>query len=150
MANAMCTVFKQQILQGYHCFGTGVRATDSFKIALYTSLSGVTPASASTATYAVGTPTDEVPNGTGYTTGGNPLVNPVTGTQSTTQGYASFDNIAWTSATFSTIGALIYNSTQGNKAICVLDFGTTKTVSSGTFTIQFPTPPGSPAVIQIV
>lgn len=150
MANAMCIVFKQQILQGYHCFGTGVRGTDTFKIALYSSFSGLNPASASTAVYAVGNPTDEVPTATGYTAGGLTLVNPVTGVQSTTQGYASFDNIAWTSATFNALGALIYNSTQGNKAICVLDFGTVKSVSSGTFTIQFPTPPGSAAVIQIV
>jgi hypothetical protein len=97
------------------------------------------------------TTTNELPNAVGnYTAGGKLLTasSGPNGSGAAATGYATFADISWSSATFSTAGALIYNNTQGNKAVCVLDFGGAKVVSSGTFTIQFPAT--TAAVIQIL
>jgi len=92
--------------------------------------------------------------GTGYTAGGNTLVISVSPTYGNNNSgiptaYASFNNSTWTNATFTCRGALIYNSTQGNKSVAVLDFGSDKTVTNDTFQIIFPTPDANSAIVRI-
>jgi hypothetical protein len=113
-----------------------------FKIALYTS---ATSLDATTTVYSA---TNEVV-GTGYTAGGNTLTD-IAPVSSGTTAYISFAATSWTIATFTVRGALIYNSSQGNKAVAVLDFGTDKSVVSGTFTITFPSADASNAILRIV
>lgn len=146
ITQAMATSFKVEILDGIHNFGVGVvRATtaaDTFKIALYTSAANL---SAATTAY---TATGEVV-GAGYTVGGNTLAVSVVPTSSGTTAYLSFSNSSWSTATITARGAMIYNSTQGNKCVAVLDFGSDKTSTAGTFTIVFPTADASNAIIRI-
>jgi hypothetical protein len=92
--------------------------------------------------------------GTGYTAGGNTLVistPPTSGNNSSSvpTAYISFTNSSWTNATFTARAALIYNVTQGNKSVAVLDFGSDKTVSNDTFQIIFPTPDANSAIVRI-
>jgi hypothetical protein len=91
---------------------------------------------------------DELPTATGYTAGGNTLVN-ITPTTSGTTGFTDFDDTTWTAATFTTSGALIYNSTSSNRAAAVLSFGGDQQVSSGDFQIQFPAAAAATAIIRI-
>jgi len=145
ISQAMATSFKVQILNGIHAFGTsvvrGATTADVFKIALYTSSATM---DASTTVYAA---TNEVV-GTGYTAAGNTLTN-VAPTSTGTTAFTDFADTSWTTATITANGALIYNSTQGNKAVCVLAFGGDKTSTAGDFTIQFPVADASNAIIRI-
>ena len=139
--NFMCTSFKQEVLQGIHNFTTSTG--DTFKLALYTNTAAF---DASTTAY---TATNEVGNSGSYAAGGGSLVN-VTPTTSGTTAFADFDDLAFTSATITARGALIYNSSAaGNPTVAVLDFGSDKTSTSGTFTIQFPAADASNAIIRI-
>ena len=137
IAQAMCTSFKEDLFQKEQDMDS-----DTIKIALYTSSASL---GAATTAY---TTSGEVASGNGYTTGGETLTSPVIGTSGTTA-YVDFDNPEWTSASFTTAGALIYNdTTAGNNAIAVLNFGGDFTVTSGTFRIVFPTP-GAAGLIRI-
>jgi hypothetical protein len=139
--NFMCTSFKQEVLQGIHNFTTSTG--DTFKLALYTNTAAF---DASTTAY---TATNEVGNSGSYAAGGGSLVN-VTPTTSGTTAFADFDDLAFTSATITARGALIYNSSAaGNPTVAVLDFGSDKTSTTGTFTIQFPAADASNAIIRI-
>jgi hypothetical protein len=139
--NFMCTSFKQEVLQGIHNFTTSTG--DVFKLALYTDSASFT---AATTAY---TATNEVANSGSYAAGGGSLVN-VTPTTSGTTAFADFDDLAFTSATITARGALIYNSSAaGDPTVAVLDFGSDKTSTTGTFTIQFPTADASNAIIRI-
>ena len=139
--NFMCTSFKQEVLQGIHNFTTSTG--DTFKLALYTNTAAF---DASTTAY---TATNEVGNSGSYAAGGGALTN-VTPTTSGTTALTDFDDLAFTTATITARGALIYNSSAaGNPTVCVLDFGADKTSTSGTFTIQFPTADASNAIIRI-
>jgi hypothetical protein len=144
--NFMCTSFKLELLTAIHAFTTtvarGATTADTFKIALYTSSATL---DATTTAYSA---TNEVASGGGYTTGGNTLTSAATTTSGTTA-FVDFADSSWTSATFTARGALIYNSTQSNKSVVVLDFGSDKSVSAGTFTIVFPTPDASNAIIRL-
>ena len=138
--NAMCTSFKVELLEGVHNFTTG---GNSFKIALYTNSATL---NASTTAY---TPTNEIGNTGSYTAGGGALTN-VSPTSSGTTAFTDFGDISFTTATITARGALIYNDTAaGDPAVAVLDFGSDKTSTSGTFTIQFPTADASNAIIRI-
>jgi hypothetical protein len=142
------TSFKVEILDGVHNFGVGVirasTAADVFKIALYTS--SATLSSATT----VYTTSDEVSSsGTNYTAGGQTLVISQVPTSTGTTAWLDFDDVTWPSVTLTANGALIYNETQGNKAVAVLAFGSDKTVTAGNFTIQFPTPASTTAILRI-
>lgn len=137
ITQAMCTSFKVDLLDGAHDFGV-----DTFKIALYTSAATL---GASTTAYSA---TNET-SGTGYTAGGNTLTVSVTPTSSGTTAYISFANTTWSVASITARGALIYNSTNANKAVAVLDFGSDKTSTAGDFTINFPTADASNAIIRI-
>ena len=146
ITQAMATSFKVEILTAYHNFGTtATRAgtgADTFKIALYTSAATL---GATTTTYAA---TNEV-SGTGYTAGGNTLTISQVPTSTSTTSWLDFADTTWTSATITANGALIYNSTQGNRAVAVLAFGGDKTSTAGDFTINFPTADASSAIIRI-
>ena len=141
------TSFKVELLQAVHNFGP--TSADTFKIALYTGNANI---NASTTVY---TTTDEVSSsGTNYTAGGNTLtisVSPTSGANSSAvpTAYISFENSSWPLATFTARAALIYNSTEGNKSVAVLDFGSDKTVANDTFTVIFPTPDANSAIVRI-
>ncbi len=136
ITQAMCSSFKQQILLAEHDMDT-----DVLKIALYTSLATL---SAATTVYST---SDEVV-GVGYTAGGNTLTSPTVSLSGTTA-FVDFADTSWTTATITARGALIYNSSKSNKAVAVLDFGSDKTSTAGTFTIQFPANTASDAVVRI-
>jgi hypothetical protein len=110
-------------------------------MALYTSSATL---DATTTAY---TATNEV-SGTGYSAGGQALTT-VAPTSSGTTAYLDFNDETWTSATITARGALIYNSTQSNKSVAVLDFGSDKTSTAGDFTVVFPTADASNAIIRI-
>ena len=142
ITSAICTSFKQEILVGTHNFTA--TSGDTFKIALYTSSATL---GASTTAYST---SNEITNssGTAYTAGGATLTS-VTPTTSGTTALCDFSDVSYTSASFTANGALIYNDDQSDKAVAVIAFGGDKTVSSGTFTIQFPTADATNAIIRI-
>lgn len=135
ITQAMCTSFKADILNKEQDLDA-----DTLKIALYTSSATL---GATTTAYSA---TNEV-SGTGYSAGGVTLTSTTVATTGTTA-YFDADDPEWTSASFTARGALIYNSTNADKAIAVLDFGGDFTVSSGTFRIVFPAA-GASAIIRI-
>jgi len=137
ITQAMCTQFKKDVMLGLHDLDS-----DTIKIALYTSSASL---DATTDTY---TTSNEVANGNGYTTGGVTLAN-ASVIENGTSGCFDSDNPEWTSASFTARGALIYNDTDGDRAIAVLDFGGDFTVSSGTFRIVFPAQTANNAIIRI-
>ena len=140
ITQAMCTSFKQALLDGEMDFSSDTAQT--FKIALYTSSATL---DASTTAYSA---TNEV-SGTNYTAGGNTLTISTNPTTSGTTAYLSFSNTTWSSATITARGALIYQSGGSNPAVAVLDFGGDKTSTGGDFQIQFPTADASNAIIRI-
>lgn len=137
LTQAVCSSFKKELLEGVHNFSNV--GGDVFKLALYT---GGATLDASTTAY---TASGEI-TGVGYTAGGVALTN-VGVSVSGTVAYLDFDDATWTSATLSAAGALIYNSSQGNKAVAVLNFGGTYSSTSGDFTVSFPAATSSTAVI---
>ena len=142
ITSAVCTSFKQEILVGTHNFTA--TSGDTFKIALYTSSATL---GAGTTAYST---SNEITNssGTAYTAGGATLTS-VTPTTSGTTAFCDFADVSFSSASFTANGALIYNDDQSDKAVAVIAFGGDKTVTSGTFTIQFPTADASNAIIRI-
>jgi len=135
ITQAMCTSFKAEILDEQHDL-----VADTLKIALYTSSASL---DASTTAF---TTSNEI-SGTGYSSGGVELTSRTVSTSGTTA-FFDADDPTWTSASFTARGALIYNSSNSNKAIAVLNFGGDFTVSSGTFRIVFPAA-GANAIITI-
>ena len=142
ITSAICSSFKQELLQGKHSFESSGGHT--FKIALFTSSASL---GAATTDYST---SNEITNtsGSAYSAGGATLTNTGVGLTSTTA-FTDFADTTWSTSTITARGALIYNSTQSNKGVCVLDFGSDKSSSSGDFTIQFPTADSSNAIIRI-
>jgi hypothetical protein len=141
ITSAICNSFKTEILKAVHNFTAS--SGDTFKLALYTSSATLNK---STTAY---TSSNEVANGNGYTTKGNALTS-VTPALSTDTAVCDFADTSFTSASFTARGCLIFNdSASGDPAVCAIDFGSDKTVTSGTFTIQFPTADASNAIIRI-
>lgn len=143
ITQAMCTSFKQELLEGQHDFRS---SGHTFKLAMYTSSATL---GASTTAYAT---TNEV-SGTGYSAGGSALTN-VNPTTSGTTAFTDFSDLTFSSATITANGALIYNTTTGGgtgttDACIVLAFGGDKSSTNGDFTIQFPTADASNAIIRI-
>ena len=140
ITSAVCTSFKVELLKGVHNFSAS--GGNTFKIALYTSSASL---GASTTAYST---SNEI-SGTGYTAAGATLtsVDPVA---DSTTAVCDFSDVSYTSATFTANGCLIYNdSASGDPACVVVAFGGDKTVTSGTFTIQFPTADASNAIIRL-
>jgi hypothetical protein len=148
IAQAMCSSFKKELLEGVHNFKNTGGGT--FKLALYAEGSG--GKSSTTATLGAATTvfvtTGEVASSGTYVTGGGALTR-VDPSLSGTTAITDFADLSFTTATITAMGALIYNSSASNKAVAVLDFTSNKTSTSGTFTIQFPTANASSAIIRI-
>ena len=148
IAQAMCTSFKKELLEGVHNFKNS--GGDTFKLALFAECSG--GKSSTTATLGASTTalvtTGEVASSGTYATGGGSLTR-VDPTTSGTTAFTDFADLSFTTATITAMGALIYNSSDSNKAVAVLDFTSNKTSTAGTFTIQFPTADASNAIIRI-
>ncbi len=150
ISSVLTNSFKAELLGGYHSFNASgdTPAGNAFKIALYTNSTTI-----DTTTTAYGGPSNELPASGGYSSGGNALTNTGVGTTTVTS-FTDFSDTSWTSASFTARGCLIYNSSSvtgltSNAAVCGIDFGGDKTVSSGTFTIQFPTNDASDAIIRL-
>ena len=140
--NAICNSFKKELLEGKHDFTQ--TSGDQFKLALYTS-------SATLGKSTTSFTTDNQVNNTGqYTSGGGKLAK---GSQNTSVAsdvaIVDFGNRSFTGVTLVARGALIYNTSNSNSAVCVLDFGGDKTATAGTFTIQFPAFTTSAAILRI-
>ena len=143
ITSAICTSFKVELLKGVHNFTA--TTGDTFKIALYDS-----DATLGASTTAFST-SEEITNtsGTAYTSGGATLTS-VTPVASSTTAVCDFADVSYTNATFTANGCLIYNdSASGDPACAVIAFGGDKTVTSGTFTIQFPTADATNAIIRL-
>ena len=142
ISSAICTSFKQEILVGTH--NLTASSGDTFKIALFTSSASL---GAGTTAYST---SNEISNtsGSAYSAGGATLTS-VTPTTDGTTAVCDFADVSYTSASFTANGALIYNDTQSDKAVAVIAFGSDKTVTSGTFTIQFPTADATNAIIRL-
>lgn len=142
--NYMPTSFKQQLLEGVHDFR--LTGGDTFLCALYTNSATFT---AATTAY---TATNEVGASGTYSAAGGTLTR-ISPTVSGTTAYTDFADLAFTGATITARGALIYNSTPAhtytNPVVAVLDFGADRTATDGTFTVQFPTADASNAIIRI-
>jgi hypothetical protein len=138
--NFMCTSFKKELMEGVHNFKNSGGST--FNIALYTDSASFT---AATTAY---TTSNEI-SGTNYSAKGNSLTR-VDPTTSGTTAYTDFADTSWSTATFSAMGAMIFNdSASGDPAVVILDFGAEKTATAGTFTIAFPAADASNAIIRI-
>ena len=138
--NFMCTSFKKELMEGVHNFKNS--GGNTFRMALYTDDSSFT---AATTAY---TSTNEI-SGTNYTAKGNSLTR-VDPTTSGTTAYTDFADTSWSTATFTAMGAMIYNdSASGDPSVVILDFGADKTATAGTFTVAFPAADASNAIIRI-
>ena len=142
ITSAICTSFKVELLKGVHNFTA--TTGDTFKIALYDS-----DATLGAGTTAFST-SEEITNtsGTAYTSGGATLTS-VTPVASSTTALCDFADVSFSSATFTANGALIYNSSATNAAVAAIAFGSDKTATNGTFTIQFPAADASNAIIRL-
>ena len=149
ISSAICSSFKQELLQGKHDFDANGSGGDTFKIALYDSDANL---GAATTDYST---SEEITNtaGSAYSAGGATLTNTGVGLTSTTA-FTDFSDVSYTSASFTANGALIYNTTTDGgsgttDAVAVIAFGSDKTATNGTFTIQFPTADASNAIIRL-
>ena len=149
ISTAMPTSFKVELFKGLHDLQNGA---DALKIALLKSQSaGSGTYGAATTNYSTVTGnSDETTNtsGSAYSAGGNTLTN-VTPTSDGTTAICDFADTTWSSASFTTCGAVIYNTNNSNSAVAVLSFGGDQTVSSGDFQIQFPAAAASTVIIRI-
>jgi hypothetical protein len=148
ITTAMCTSFKGELLSATHDFDAS--GGNSFKLALYAIGSGGKSSTTATlgASTTAFTTTGEVASSGSYATGGSALTNVNPATSGTT-GYTDFADLSFTTATITARGALIYNDTNSDKAVCALDFGGNKTSTAGTFTVAFPAAAASTAIIRI-
>ncbi len=138
--NFMCTSFKKELMEAKHNFLNS--GGNTFRMALYDDDSSFT---AATTAY---TSTDEI-SGTNYTAKGESLTR-VDPTTSSTTAYTDFADVSWSTATFSAMGAMIFNdSASGDPSVVILDFGALKTATAGTFTVAFPAADASNAIIRI-
>jgi|TARA_R110000803_G_scaffold149626_1_gene215063 hypothetical protein len=141
ITQAMCSSFKTELLTGTHNFTNS--SGNAFKMALYTSDATI---NAATTAYVSG---NEV-SSTNYTAKGGALTNITPSNGSGTVAFTSFSTLTFSTVTFTARGGLIHNTSQSDKAVCALDFGSNKTSTAGNFTITFPTNDASTAVIRIV
>ena len=142
ITSAVCNSFKAEVLQALHNFTAS--SGNTFKLALYTSSATLNK---STTAYST---SNEISNtsGSAYTAGGVALTS-VTPVLSTDTAVCDFADASFTSASFTAIVCFIYNDTNADRAVCAIAFGSDKTVTSGTFTIQFPTADASNAILRI-
>ena len=139
ITSAIATSFKQELMVGTHNFTASTG--NSFKLALYTSSATL---GAGTTAYV----TTGQASGTNYTAGGSALTS-VTPTTSGTTAVCDFADLTFGTATVTARGCLIYNDTQSDKAVCAIDFGGDKTSTAGDFTVVFPSPTATGAIIRL-
>ena len=139
ITSAICSSFKQEVLVGTHNFTAS--SGNSFKLALYTS--SATLGAATTAFTTTGQA-----SGTNYTSGGNALTS-VTPALSGTTAVCDFADLTFGTATVTARGCMIYNDTQSDKAVAIIDFGGDKTSTAGNFTVVFPSPTATGAIIRL-
>ena len=145
ITTALCNTFKKELLQGIHTFGT-----DTFKLALIKSGESGTYNKATTNYSDVTGNSDEIANTGSYSAGGATLASvTVTGGAGADIAFVDFDNVQFTSATIDANGAIIYNSSEGNKAVAIINFGSTQSSDNGTFTVTMPAAGTSTAIIRI-
>ena len=138
--NAIANSFKKELLEAKHDFTASTGSV--FKLAMYNSNAVL---GKSTTSYTTGS---ETSSPAGYSAGGKALVN--TGTSvATSVAITNFSNLSFTNVTLTARGALIYNTSNSNSAVAVLDFVDNKTATAGTFTIQFPAYTTSAAILRI-
>ena len=140
ITQAVANSFKKEILEGIHDLESG---GDVFKLGLYTSVATLSSATTSYTT------SNEVAASGQYVAGGGVLQTQQVSLATGGVAIADFADLSFTGVTLTARGALIYNSTEAKKAVCVLDFGADKTATSGTFTIQFPNFTSSSAILRI-
>jgi hypothetical protein len=140
VTQAVCNTFKSELLGAVHDFDSG--SGQAFKLALYTSAANL---SAATTAY---TASGEVANSGQYTATGGILQSQQVSLDGSV-GIVDFADLSFTGVTLTARGALIYNTSASNKAVCVLDFGSDKTATSGTFTIVFPAFTSAAAILRI-
>ena len=129
--------FRSDIVQGEQDL-----STDTLYMALYDGFATLGPTTTAYST------TNEVV-GTGYTAGGNTITGVTINTDSDTNTvYINFNNVSWPGASFTARGALIYNSTQSNKSIAVLDFGSDKLFTATNNTVTMPVNSASTALLR--
>ena len=148
ITSALCTSFKVELLEGDQDFTNGA---DAYKVALFKANASITGTyDATTTNYSDMTGnSDELAATGGYSTGGFALTN-VNPTSTSTTAFTDFSaNASWSSATFTTRGCLIYNTSDSNSAVAVIDFGADYSVSGGTFEIQWPAADSSNSIIRI-
>jgi hypothetical protein len=137
ITQTLTTSFKLELLEAVHNFDT-----DVFKLAVYT------PAATLGADTLVYTSSNEVTSA-GYTAGGQVLTGVIV-TASSGVAYVTFNNLTWSNVTFTARGALIYNSTKGNKSVAVYNFGTDQTAGAlNVFNIAMPNNTADEALIRI-
>jgi len=141
ITTAMANTFKKELLTATHNFSAS--GGNSFKLCLYTTAASL---DATTATF---TTTAQVPASGSYTLTGAALTNVEPANKGTTVGATDFADISFTTASIAARGAMIYNDTNGDKTVCTLDFGGTKTSTGGTFQITFPPFTATGAIIRI-
>ena len=139
---AVCNSFKKELLEGIHDFESG---GDQFKLALYEDTANL---SAATTAYPGDSTGGQVGDTGEYSQGGGVLQSQQTSLD-TGVGIVTFANLSFTGVTLTARGALIYNTSESNKAVAVLDFGGNKTATAGTFTIQFPAFTSTAAILRI-
>ena len=142
IAQAVANSFKKEILEGIHDLESG---GDTFKLALYEDTANL---SAATTAYPGDSTGDQVADTGQYAQGGGVLQSQATSLD-TGVAIVNFANLSFTGVTLTAEGALIYNATESNKAVAVLNFGGNKTATAGTFTIQFPTFNSTSAILRI-
>lgn len=138
ITQSVCNSFRGEVLRGIHNFEA---SGDAFKIALYTSAADL---GASTVAY---TTSGEV-SGPGYAPGGSVLAGQIV-TVAGAVSYVDFNDAVWTLSTITARGALIYNSSKANRAVAVIDFVTDRSSSTSSFTVSFPSPSATEAIIRI-
>ena len=143
MANIIPDAFKSELLSGTHNFSSG---GNTFKIALYVTTLGP-PYTTSSTVYS--TDNEVSSSGTNYTTGGNALDGQGVSVPGSNTAVVDFANEVFPDVTLTSLGAAIYNSTNGNKLCLVIDFGGDKVATAGDFTIQFPADAATTAIIQV-
>ena len=142
ITSAVCNSFKAEVLQALHNFTAS--SGNAFKLALYTSSATLNKTTTAYAT------TNEISNsaGSAYSAGGIALTS-VTPVLSSDTAVCDFADVSFSSASFTANGCLIYNDTNADRAVCAIAFGGDKTVTSGTFTIEFPAADASNAILRI-
>lgn len=142
ITQAICSSFKQQLFEGIHDFEAV--GGDTFYLALYTSAANL---DASTTVYTTSGEVSSV--GTNYPAGGSALTSLGVFLSGTTA-YLDFNDLTFPNVTLTARGCLIYNQTEANKGVAVFDFGSDKTATDGDFTVIFPAPTSTTAVIRLV